>query len=457
MMLHQLKNKHGRLLLLLLIFVTTIGINTFGQKSEVFNFNYETQSIEGDEKFPYGEQLILKGEAKAKLESLIVYTQINNNERVPNIAKIIGKSWLVKIGPFPVKSNILVEIEETRKLSHEEFQKVTDLVKNAIFKISNDFAIGSISMTTDKYASYTIDGIQSQIGNKLNGYKAKDGTNLREAVLLNIKEKFDNHTALNLFSNLKKIEEIKNTSLYDSLKLIIDTLDAKKNPISGIPIEEFLCVSDTTTIRKILQNFGSLAGKGDYFYNYFNRYIKEKYRDRYLQGRHDIDTIINNLEVIKSEVFITSLSTYQQVMDIQSFMGFDVGMIYIKELSMTPFFITVSPYLKRIEQDGNYQLFKDDWRYLITPTFGVGINENDQKIKPIYYVGIGIRLNKAVRVGVGGTYYTPFVPDIPNENSDVPIAKPGYQASLAISISISINYLSDFIKLFSAAGSNFQP
>jgi len=103
----------------------------------------------------------------------------------------------------------------------------------------------------------------------------------------------------------------------------------------------------------------------------------------------------------------------------------------------------LSPYLCKIDPDKDYNLFESSIWCFLTPTVGFSFGNGNEKIKPIYFAGVGVRLNKIVRVAIGGTYFTPL-------NSDT------YKWSFGLNASINTNYISEFIKSITSVQSNIQ-
>jgi len=109
----------------------------------------------------------------------------------------------------------------------------------------------------------------------------------------------------------------------------------------------------------------------------------------------------------------------------------------------TSFFVTLYPYLSKTDPEKDYKFNGSNIGHFITPAFGIGIGSDIEGIKPVYFVGVGSRLNKVARIAVGSSYYTPK-----DETS--------YKWSFAVSASININYVADLLRLITAAQSQIK-
>lgn len=143
------------------------------------------------------------------------------------------------------------------------------------------------------------------------------------------------------------------------------------------------------------------------------------------------------------KVSISTVNSSFETSGIQSYIGVDLGLAYISKLSTTPFFITLSPYLIKTDPEKDYKISKQNILHYITPTLGFGIGSDTKKNSPIYFAGVGVRLNKIARIAIGGTYY-----HMSSEKN--------YTWSLGFNASVNVNYISSLLGLITSAQANIK-
>jgi len=297
--------------------------------------------------------------------------------------------------------------------------------------------------------SMTIDGFRTLVSGyifnnkKLDSFTTRDSHPLDSVIWKEFKQSIFSKDFSPLIANLRILNKIKKDDFYRLIEKY-KTTKSCADLIQRIDEDADLSSTDTTALFEVLKNDTTFS------YSEFPVLYSDLLRNYllYQAGKKELKGIIDNIktegaEILKKETIVLSTTTSQEILGIESFIGFDLGATYIPKLSATPFFITLSPYLCKIDPDKDYNLFESSIWCFLTPTVGFSFGNGNEKIKPIYFAGVGVRLNKIVRVAIGGTYFTPL-------NSDT------YKWSFGLNASINTNYISEFIKSITSVQSNIQ-
>lgn len=398
------------------------------------NSNFWDLRKERTEPLPYGETIVLKDSFEGPVNSISVTAIYGLNKQTGEVS-IDGNTWTALVGPFPVRTNVIFIIHKKWSLSDNDIGKINGSLVDAINQTTTELINSGKHYNGDSLVNQTI----KKIGNKINdaciGLTSANNQSAKELILAQVRSLLkDNVTGF--LGRLGEIEEIKSGTLFKAVK-------REKMDLTDAAVLNYMFSNDEK-----VQKANTSMEKAT-FENLFNS-AKEKY-DTFMQANKELNEKIISISnaILKEAYYVRTESTSQETSGVQSYIGVDLGLTYVDELSATPFFITLSPYLAKIDPEKDYKLnthnlckFGKSLLYFITPSFGIGIG-NTKDIKPVYFAGMGCRLNKMARITVGGTYFT----------------EPGkdkYKWCWGFGASISVSYVSDLIKLISSAQSNIK-
>ncbi|MDD4993095.1 MAG: hypothetical protein PHR83_12775 [Paludibacter sp.] len=390
---------------------------------------------------PYGEKLIIRGTVPGQIEYInvtAVYGLVTQKVK----ADISGHTWSAIVGPFPVKSNVTFIIDQERKLTDAEIEQLVDTLVETVNSASRQFMVNDKAMYQDDFKKL----VSTRVFNnrKLDSYATNNNHPL-DSILWNEFEQtiFKGNFAKRV-SDLKALNDIKAQKFYRLIEKYKTSPGCAKF-IRQLDEGDELSSKDTTVL------FADL--KHDKTFEYSELSVQYKFLldvyTPYREAKKELKGIIENIrakgtEILKKQMIVLSTSTSMEILGIESYIGFDLGAMYIPKLSNTRFFVTLSPYLRKIEPDKDYRIdfnHVGTLLYFFTPTLGYGIGNKEADISPIYFVGLGCRLNKIVRIAVGGNYYTPT-------NATT------YEWSWGVNASINTNYISDFVRSITSVQAN---
>lgn len=364
-----------------------------------------------------------------KKEQIFLYDVSNKNTQDSIIVDKEKRLWEVFIGPFPMRSNVTISIEQKRKLSKEDIDNITYRIRR--------FLIYEILNFPDGLSN---DSIKKLIVSRLEKEISKD-----DVISKNIKLKdsivgFVNSNLNYNFNNFKqtilmKDEEIKNW-LTDYGRKVFDSLNISYSR-SNVPL-----------IEQKLKIINSLLSSNETNHIIFKDTILIK--SYFLEYKNYISNLVNLIDGIKNSLknylinssTLLSTSTNFVVEGIASYLGVSLGINYVtnfKDIHIMPIFVNISGYLKKTDPEQDYVLSKKTIWNIFYPTIGFSI-KNDNELKPIYTVGIGCRLNKAIRFFIGTT--------LPNQKNNY------YTWNGTFGLAITSEYLSEFLKIITTLKSD---
>lgn len=431
--------------LITLLFTSVFTLYISYSQSNILNFNNETGKFDSSQgKPPFGEKIIVNGESKGAFKEISLKIIYGTNEQEVT-ANINGNRWSAIVGPFPINANVLFIIKEKRTISEDEIDEIRGHLEEAIEEAYNSFFNIGKSKSPSDFADEMINILDRSIGYKWKEYSTESGLSLKEFILVEIHKLIINENWHLIFNNFRNITNIRDNQFY---KKIIENRESnewiKRNFSTTDTISTINNFSNVYRDSLFLVVDTLLAVPGT---NTAERLWDSSLKNEialYTSAKSEINKLLKSIELIKQEIIITTMPTSQEIMGIQSYLSIDMGMTYIADLDKTPFFVTISPHFTKIEPAENYRFGKDNWKYFISPTLGFGVSgDGIGEIKPIYFVGLGVRLNKVVRMATGVTYHKP-------------VEKDHYKWNFAFNASISVNYVSEFLKLITSAQSNIH-
>lgn len=412
-------------------------INVAAQSNVLF-FNEKTQDFDlqkGETRMTANEKILIQCDAAYVYDTVRITAAWNDKEQSV-VAALADKKWTAVVGPFPPRTNVLFTVYRVRKLSPDEIQTFQNLLVdnlNAynIRLIKENLPITPVEYQTGLSKQLTI-AVQQEFENSWGEATIR---RLSDAIFPLVSDK-----GWTMKSDLRKDKVLASDfyvlalKMYGSdtqIKELVDSINADR----PIPAPDEWSAKSGALYEKIKQTEG-------YDTSTLNNIYKDMYKgySAYLNAYAEVKRqIVAQSDILLKKETVTVLGRLSQaVAGIHSYIGFDMGLTYIQKISQTPFFITVSPYLKKIEVDKDYRFNFTNFFRFITPTFGINLNTEDNKISPIYFVGVGCRLNKVARIAVGETYY-------------LPTGGSKYEWSLGVNASVNTNYLVEFISAFNMA------
>lgn len=434
---------------LLLISFLWIVSNLSAQKNNVIFFNDSTLQFEVADKLPpHNQELFIQGKMKDgyKIVTVTVQCGINSYTRK---AEISNNIWRAAIGSFTPGTNVNFSIEITKKLTENEVQSISGLIRNATFRFRDEANTSNKSYNPDEFKRLFVNSIIESIKDVSKEYISIEGISLDSLLTEYIYASFDIEEILEIVNNLDNINEIINGNyFYNSVRDKSNPKNVYNQLIQNINSKNNFTDELVAVVLDSLSK--GVDSKQKEIYEKSKDDFTEKYR-AFLTGIGRLDSIIlalnqGSTRLLKTERFITTLKLNQEIRGIDSYIGFDLGMTYIPKLAITPFFVSVSPYFTCINPEEDVKLNIHDLKtYMKTfsPTLGFGINTDNNQVHPIYFVGVGCRINKVVRFALGKSYY-------------LPANATEYEWSWSFNASISTFYISDFINSILSIQNQFK-
>ncbi len=396
---------------------TALAIFCFALSSTVAQsvISYKKGVFIEHEQVAYGQVIILNGESEEDVDFVEVECIVLPEVKTYKAEKSSGKKWFVKIGPFPIKANVVITVREIVKLDKKKQNQILVLFNGYIDDLKNK---GSFSDDELKDGLYS----KLQVSGYMKNYKDRNGKPSDSL----FREKID----LALINKYNEGDKLLRTNLIKAIQK--DTASALAKELQTNEKEILAKLANPTDSLKQIISTSSKVNL-DIVENLLEDFIK-KY-NRYNEGLIGINKIPDDVFITTSNT--TTFSTALDVSGLQAYIGVDLGLI--KYDTVTSVFVTLHPYLKKTDPDKDYKLCGNLWHFL-TPSLGMGIGKNVNTIKPVYFVGVGFRLNKVFRLAAGATYYKPKKDVYDNWN-------------FGVSASININYVADLLRLITAAQS----
>lgn len=404
--------RQRKILKLFLLSIFTIGL-LYSQNTNILKFDSKTGKFEDTGSFPpYGEKIIVQGNYSDGCQGVTVKCSWGNNEQESG-AVLNNGLWQVVVGPFPVNANVLFEIKESFYLNNEEIESLTTGFLNSIEYASTKFFENNMGMSQEQFNKFILKNTQEKLDTILQKNKLDKNFYINPL----IEKIISSPLIINKIAGLSKFLKS------DFYKIVVEEKDSV---VSAKKI--FDMINDGNYDQKLIDDF---VGKDSTLIT-----LETDARKSY-QEYYNVKNILKEQfrSIIRTEIFYSQTNTSQEFMGIESYIGFDLGMVVIPEISSTPVFITVSPYLSKIDPAKDYRFTKKTWDKFLTPTFGVSLsNENSS---PIYFAGIGFRLNKVVRLALGSVYYKS------KETGK-------YEYTYAFSASVNTHFITDFLSMITA-------
>ncbi|GAB2613484.1 hypothetical protein [Belliella aquatica] len=419
-------------------------------QSNLLNYDLVKMGFIEKEPIPFGEKIIIKGNSSNILESLTVKSIYGINEIV-STANISDKSWTVIVGPFPKRTNIIFEIAEKRTLTKSETEE--------IIKYWEESVVSSLQKSIDSNSTYEnredffnqiFNPLKNEFLTKWNSYFLPNNLELGNYVISLLEFEIINNWNVwnNNSSDLRLKKYVWDESFFFKKYLI-------PNKNAGGEINKILKAEDPVLylfklededINKLFTQILELDQNSNLTENQLRKQFKSEIEEpikKYQTAISFYSKEFNSLRIISSQTIQLTHTTNAETLGLESYLGIDLGAVYTHNTSTTNFFVNLNPYLKKTDPEKDYPLFQSNLLHNLTPSVGFGIGSGVENIKPVYFVGVGLRVNKAIRFGFGGTYY--FSPE-----------KNKYDWNQSFYGSVSINFVSDLFRLINSASTNIQ-
>lgn len=388
-----------------------------------FEYDLNNGQFVGEQSpMPFGEKIVIFGKAEAELKKLEIELDING--KIDTVgASIVNGRWSTSVGPFAKSSNVIFNFKYEKSIKQSEIDSlIVRLNKDIQSYLAGFISAGTnngvspqsftkefqdqfTKVISDKYMDYMIDN-KEKLGDFLNILSSKY---LSDPVLRD-----------GLLNDVSKIQEFKYLKEHVRGSGGIACNELKKN---GADNKLF---SDSTLsaedVNPILERLVSVCER--------NAIAVEMFSKEMTDG---LSRALSKKRNVSNQV------TSNKILGIETYIGFDVGMMMVAERAITPAFISLSPYFIKTDPSFEYKIDlmqPSTLLHIITPTLGVGFGDEAKGFNPLYFVGGSIRMNKVVRISVGSTFF--------KKNED-------FKFDLAIGASLNINYLSEFMNLLNAS------
>lgn len=398
---------------ILILMMFTIAQHGMSQNAAIIT--YKDGKITSPSEIPYGQIILLQGESVAEYDFVEVECIFNSNTRTYKAQRETKTKWSAQIGPFPIRADLILTIKENRLLSKTEKQNILSRLDKLIKQLKTTGSFDTIELKNKVYA--TLGELD---------YRNKEG--------IPIDSVFWKSISLPLLNGLNEGKKLDSTNL---VKVLLKHADAPltKSYLSNKEKIQSLLSSKADSLRKTIKAITGLDTS-------VVKSLQEEYKKRFAK----YSQALTEFEKIASDLFSTTTisESYRTAIDvsgIQAYVGVDLGLLNFD--NKTSFFVTLYPYLVKTDPERDYKFNCKTIGHFISPAFGIGIGNDIDGIKPVYFVGIGSRLNKVARIAVGATYYKP------QDRTD-------YQWNFGFSASISINYVADLLRLITAAQSQIK-
>lgn len=411
--------------------------------------------VDKTEPIPFGEQILINGSSKSNPKNVSVKSIFGISE-ITSEASINGNRWSVKVGPFPKRTNIIFEVTEKSPLSKAETEEIIEYWENSIVSAIEN-ALDSVQTFTNEedFFNKVFNPLKEEFLKSWNSYFLENGQNLATYIIsLMETEIIDNWD--DWYSYSSALREKKN--ILNNSKFVNDFLKPNKNKAAKIaavldaedPADVLFNLDgaqlDSLFIAIIEASKDEKLTPGD-LKTIFDSEIQPA-KTKYDEGVAFLESEINKLSLIRSQTIVLTHFASAETLGLESYLGVDLGAVYTHNTSTTNFFVNLNPYLKKTDPEKDYPLFAKGAKdgnilHNLTPSVGFGIGSGVENIKPVYFVGLGLRINKAIRFGFGGTYF------LSNETNE-------YDWNPSFYGSISINFISDLFRLINSASTNIQ-
>lgn len=439
-----------------------------GENSRLIQIDLDKKQAMVEKAIPYGKPILLELKTAGDPESIAIYYFSGAKLHKTEAAKENG-SWTAVIGPFPPGEDLDLRIETSEVLRgerldtfHAEFAKALDQARDAIFNKD--------SLTEAQFIDEIRKSLDQAVSGRFDDYKDINRQSVKE-IAIQAFLKLGSEKIVGLINVRSKISisEMTLRRIYKSFitegflaaEIIQDLPDEQKRIIQGIGENPNKLVADGQILEAIGKHIDCLEKKNmldenkkslikdgsDWIANLKQQVEKEKESKEDIQQLiKDVSEQVSRLETI---IFSPAFSVSAEVCDIESYAGFDVSQVmFLKGQSGMGTFFMVSPYLfSKVEINEEPRKFLE----VVTPTIGINIRSGDlEEIKGgIYFLGVGIRLNRAFRVTGGWVIYKDPAGVAEGEKSPL-------KGHFSVGIGLNFRDVGDLLKIFRGSSANFD-
>lgn len=413
------------------LFLTT-GVSLHAQGNQLIFDDQKNEFIglTADNKPSPNERVIIKCVPAIQYDSIRIRAMWNDQDQEVK-AVVSGRQWMAIVGPFPAHARVIFAITRYRHMIPSEIEPLV----GAFVESANQYT----TVILDKKKAISPETFQKELTAKFTSELGNKGLDANQKTLT---EKFLPTLAQSIKDvapQVTSLDAVYETQFYQSYASVLGAKDTTmpfladdKRGKRVLAFDEF-ATQNADVVQQIEKEkaISKAAQKVMYDHTIIPKLTS------FLAGKKQLEDIIGvkATEFLAQQTVIVNGPAVAEIAGIHSYIGFDVGLMYIPKLNQTPFFFTLSPYLSKIEVDKDYTLSCDNLLRIFTPTFGISLNTSEAKVSPVYFAGVGCRLNKVARLAVGGTYYLPTGASI-------------YDWSWGFSASINTSFLVEFISAF---------
>lgn len=398
------------ILILIVLIIARTGVS---QNAAIIT--YKDGKINSSSEIPYGQIILLLGESAAEYDFVEIECVFGSNTRTYKAQRETKTKWSAQIGPFPIRADLILSIKENRLLSKAEKQNVINHLDKLIRELKSTGGFDTLELKNKVHAALA--GLD---------YRNNEGIGIDSVFLRKI--------SLPLLNGLNEWKKLDSTSLVKVLLGYPEAAITKSYLRDKEKTQSVLSGKADSLLKTIMTVTGLEAPAVEA--------LQEEYKKsfvKYSQALTEFEEIVNDL--FSTTTISQSYRTAIDVSGIQAYVGVDLGLLNFD--NKTSFFVTLYPYLKKTDPERDYRLNRKTIGHFFSPALGIGIGKDIEGIKPVYFVGIGSRLNRVARIAVGATYYKP------QDQTD-------YKWNFGFSASISINYVADLLRLITAAQSQIK-
>jgi hypothetical protein len=412
---------------LLYIFVTYL--LSFKGYSQDIIFDKTFQPTKQSE-LDFGQTITLQGNVETTIEEIEITVNDGISIKTETVKTQSGV-WNSSIGPFIPNTNISITFK-TIKYLNDKTEEIHVAINKSLDVLKENIQKEDLSFSNDELIAYAAKIFRKQFPSEYANYKNAAEKNALDYIVDNLLSSPDSIIHFyNYLSAKEKIEKNINKDLAkmrDSLKNSND--ESLKKGFSEISV--FIEKDQVPIKNQILAYNPNLTAL-------IEKLTKEKDAYNNVISKSDsVMTFIANQvkDFSKTEFVAIKQTTKKLESDLTQYAGFDASALAFSQgdLSSVGAFFTVSPYFKKINMNAEVK-WRNPLTY-ITPTIGFSFAslKSTREIKPIFYVGGSIRFNKIFRVTMGDAFYIDT----------------SMHHLLATGVSININYLGEFLKIFSS-------
>jgi len=431
------------------------------KNSRIIQIDLDRQNVMIEKSIPFGKPILLEIMTAKNPDKIDIYYFSGAKLKKVEAAKS-EKRWSAIVGPFPPGEDLEFRIETSALLRGESldslfvgFEKAVEKAREAVFREMQTTEPGLLEVIRES--------LNESFPSDFDAYRTVEDRSLKE-LAISAFLKIDMNTLVKIVNNKSRIE---NTLV--SLRRIFDSLD--NAGLLGSDRLARLATEERKILEKIGKSRDELKAESEIIA------AVEKYVAALEKGKADLDkkkqdlleastdsvhemrswldekadletgvkvvlkTASEGMRKIESIVFAPAFSVSAEVCDLESYAGFDVAAVaLLNGRGGVGTFFLINPYLV-----SGVEIGKDPKKLFefVTPTVGIGIRSPGlEEIEGgIYFVGLGIRINRAFRLTGGWVFYKD--PAAATREEKAP-----FRGHFSLGISLNFRDLGDLLKIF---------